>query len=88
MFDLEDQGGINIDGTCSVIDNDFRAEDQFPDAGWELDDYPDAMGTKQNVSDMLEMSSLFCAEEFFSKENAWPNLAKTISSMSTMTEPD
>ena len=26
MFDLEDQGGINIDGESSVLDNDFRAQ--------------------------------------------------------------
>ena len=38
MFDLEDQGGINIDGKSSVIDHDFRPQVQFVDTGWELDD--------------------------------------------------
>ena len=59
MFNLEDQGGINIDSKSSVIDHDFRAQVQFVDVSWELDDYPDAADTKQNDSDMLEMPSLF-----------------------------
>ena len=72
MFDLEDQGGINIDSENSVIDNNSTAQIQFMEVGWELDDYPDIVDTKQSNGNMFEMPSLFCAEEFFIKENAWP----------------
>ena len=41
------------------------------EVGWKRDDYPNALNTKQNDDDMFEMPSFFCAEEFFSKENAW-----------------
>ena len=88
MFDLEDQGEINIDGESSVLDNKCRAQVQFKEVGWELDDYLDAMDTKQNNDNMFEMPSLFCTEEFFKKENAWLNLSESILSMSTMTELD
>ncbi len=49
MLHLEDQGGINIDGTSSVLDYDFRAQDQFMAVGWELDDYPDAVDNVQSI---------------------------------------
>ena len=79
MFDLEAQGGINIDGESSFIDHDFRAQVQFAHVGWERDDYPDAVDTKENNGDMLEMSSLFCAEKFSANRMLGRNLANTIS---------
>ncbi len=57
MFDLKDQGGINIDDKSSVLDHGFWERVQFSEVGWELDDYPDDVDSKQNNSNMFEIPS-------------------------------
>ena len=69
MCDLEDQGEINISGKRSVPVNDLKAQFQFMEVGWELDNFPDAMDTELDDGDMFEMPCLICAEEFFINEN-------------------
>lgn len=72
VFDLKYQGKFNTDCKSLVPDNDLRAPVQFMEGGWQLDDCPDAVDTEQYDSDMLEMPTLFHAEEFFIKESPLP----------------
>ena len=55
MCDLEDQGKINIDGKRSVPVNDLKAQFQFTEVGWELDNFPHAVDTELDNGDMFEM---------------------------------
>ena len=67
MFDLEDQGGINIDGKSSVIGHDFMAKVQFADVGWELDDYPDAMELSKMMTICLRCPVHYAQRNFSAK---------------------
>ena len=69
MFDLKDQGEFNTDYVSPVPVSYVWAEVQFTGGGWELGDFCECMDTEQDDSNMLEMPTLFYAEEFFIKVN-------------------
>ncbi len=66
-FDLKGPEGINIDSESSVLDHAFGAQVPLAEVDWELDDYLDAVDTKQNDGNMFEMPNSFCTEEFSAK---------------------